>query len=163
MDTDDHVSKEIHPEPNSRTEHRVNLPSKKEGVVFIAPSDTTIQESKEVDWENRCNNEELNIGKTTTVGLFPAGKSECGTLDMAGNAFEWCRTGCAYRGGDCEATTEDLESYQAFRIVRGGSCSTSPRMCRCDSSRRWAPLIRALNCGFRVASLSTKSSNGLSC
>ena len=38
--------------------------------------------------ENRCNFD-MNIGTTTSVGMYPAGDSPYRCLDMSGNVWEW--------------------------------------------------------------------------
>ncbi len=47
----------------------------------------------------------MNVGDTTAVGSYPAGASPYGTLDMAGNVYEWV-----------EADDGDDGTY----IIRGG-------------------------------------------
>ena len=43
------------------------------------------------DWaEDHCNSRELNLGRTTPLGCFPAGASPEGIHDLAGNVWEWC-------------------------------------------------------------------------
>jgi formylglycine-generating enzyme required for sulfatase activity len=39
----------------------------------------------------KCNCDELGLGDTTPVGVFPAGASPYGALDLAGNIWEWIR------------------------------------------------------------------------
>jgi formylglycine-generating enzyme required for sulfatase activity len=43
------------------------------------------------EWEDdHANSQEAGIGQTSAVGIFPAGESPVGAMDMAGNVWEWC-------------------------------------------------------------------------
>ena len=42
-------------------------------------------------WDGRyANTSEAGIGRTTAVGMYPAGQAGCGALDISGNLYEWC-------------------------------------------------------------------------
>ncbi|MBA4392815.1 MAG: hypothetical protein C0407_04595, partial [Desulfobacca sp.] len=44
-------------------------------------------------WESQwCNNSELELEKTTAVGIFPKGETPEGIADLAGNVWEWTRS-----------------------------------------------------------------------
>ena len=46
------------------------------------------------DWlPARGNTDEAGIGRTMAVGINPAGQSLQGVSDLAGNTWEWCRSG----------------------------------------------------------------------
>jgi len=67
------------------------------------------------DWRQGCANTwESRLGRTTAVGLYPAGASGQGVLDLAGNVWEWCLN--AY--DDPRRTQVGTD---AWRVVRGGS------------------------------------------
>ena len=54
------------------------------------------------------------LGQTSAVGLYPAGASSCGALDMAGNVWEWCLN-------EYEHPERQGPGGDARRVVRGGS------------------------------------------
>lgn len=56
------------------------------------------------------------LDETSPVAAYPAGASPFGVFDMAGNVWEWCRTGW-------EGETVDDDDRQP-RILRGGSWSS---------------------------------------
>ncbi len=71
---------------------------------------------------------------TADVGMFPAGASPSGALDMIGNVFEWT-----------------ADSFELGRAVRGGSWDVGPQGARA-SSRSWVdPANRNATVGFRCA------------
>jgi formylglycine-generating enzyme required for sulfatase activity len=95
------------------------------------------------DWEPENLNAEYALGRTTAVGLYPAGQSSCGALDMAGNVWEWCLNRYDPAG---EFTLDGFEA----RVVRGGSWILSQNVCRA-AFRAWNdPDNRSVNLGFRL-------------
>ncbi len=80
---------------------------------------------------------------TAPVGLFVAGASPFGALDMAGNVWEWTRSSyCTYPHEDC---AEEL------RVLRGGGWinhegARGPRTTNRDTA---APTMRGSGLGFR--------------
>jgi formylglycine-generating enzyme required for sulfatase activity len=68
-----------------------------------------------------ANTRETGVHTTTPVGAFPAGRSWCGALDLAGNVEEFVADGYRpYPGG--EPVRDDLVDLVGdYRIARGGS------------------------------------------
>jgi formylglycine-generating enzyme required for sulfatase activity len=96
----------------------------------------------------RCNVLETGIGATSAVGIFPAGASSYGVLDMSGNVWEWCRT--KWRGYE-EPADESLEG-DVRRVLRGGSWRSGRDLARCVE-RPWdLPYFSHYNFGFRLVS-----------
>jgi len=65
-----------------------------------------------------------NVGKTTEVGAYPAGAGRYGTLDQAGNVWEWCLDRWdenAYRGREGQVDPVAKTGKAAVRVLRGGS------------------------------------------
>lgn len=97
---------------------------------------------------HKCNTYETGIGGTSPVGMFPAGASPYGCLDMSGNVWEWTMT----------KWTDDYANYRPDnrpegderRVLRGGSFLNSRLDVRCAYRYRNFPLIRNVNLGFRV-------------
>ena len=70
----------------------------------------------------KCNSRALGLDDTTPVGLFLAGASPYGCLDMAGNVLEWT---CSLWGGIpiIPATVEKILTHQ---MMRPASCGAAP-------------------------------------
>jgi formylglycine-generating enzyme required for sulfatase activity len=107
----------------------------------------------------RCNSHELGLGHTTPVGLFPAGASPYGCLDMAGNVWEWTRSRTQSLLGDYPYPTDEAgraqrEHYDAGqetgRVFRGGAFDLRGRFVRCACRSGAASGFRGGYDGFRV-------------
>jgi len=109
--------------------------------------------------EGRCNSEELGLGDTCAVGMFPSGVSPYGVLDAAGNVWEWTSS---LWGKDWQKPTfkypydpadgrENLEAGDDVRrVLRGGSFDSVENVARC-AFRLWDfPNSRYGNLGFRI-------------
>ena len=95
------------------------------------------------EWDkNKCNNVELRLDKTTSVGVFLSGNTpendpdRMGIFaDMAGNVWEWV------------ASKYDKETY----TLRGGAWNYYHDICRCAMRGRLDPCNRSFILGFRCA------------
>ena len=85
---------------------------------------------------------------TTPVNSFPA--NAWGLFDMHGNVWEWCAD---WYGPYPEGELKDPQGYIGgdARVLRGGSWSNHPRICRSASRYRRAPGNYVGNVGCRVA------------
>ena len=75
-------------------------------------------------WGNKWNKDLANSGivnlsTTSSVGIFFAGVSVYGALDMAGNVRDWCHTRKSQYPYDLKDGREDVDSDDE-RAVRGG-------------------------------------------
>jgi formylglycine-generating enzyme required for sulfatase activity len=114
--------------------------------------------SKGDDWaDDHCNSEELNLGRTTPVGVFPAGASAEPERvhDLAGNVWEWCSDWY-----DAEAYAERAGHVTRnptgpgrgdTRVLRGGSWGNDRTYVRCASRHGPYPGYWFDYDGFRVA------------
>ena len=115
------------------------------------------------EWdETRCNTEELGLGSTTPVGIFPEGASPYGCLDMAGNVWEWTASLWGHWTGekaefqfgypyDPADGRENLEAGDdMLRVVRGGAFGSERGSARCACRRGGPPLLDWFYGGFRV-------------
>jgi iron(II)-dependent oxidoreductase len=112
------------------------------------------------EWDkDRCNTSESGLGRTSAVGMYPAGISPYGCLDMAGNVWEWTSSlwgktfikpdfRYPYRPDDGR---ENLEAGdEILRVLRGGSWSSDQDNARCAYRVRNFPNDRDVIMGFRV-------------
>lgn len=90
--------------------------------------------------EHKANN---NVGRTTTVGLYPEGNSEQGVADLSGNVWEWCLN------PQNKQKTESLG-----RVVRGGSWFNSQDDVCASFQGSDDPGFRNYFIGFRVCCVS---------
>jgi formylglycine-generating enzyme required for sulfatase activity len=96
------------------------------------------------DWiEGRANTEESRLSRTTAVGIYPAGASHFGPLDLAGNVWEWCLNKHA------DPADVSLGSEEA-RVLRGGSFDRARDGARCACRYGLRPDFRDDLIGFRV-------------
>ena len=127
------------------------------------------QDQREYPWGDRfeatrCNCFELDLGRTTPVGIFPEGASPHGCLDMVGNVWEWTRS--LYKNypypepGDQRQQRENLQEV-GLRVMRGGSFEGGQHSARCSARHSddphdpqyrhiCGPVDRPNNSGFRV-------------
>jgi formylglycine-generating enzyme required for sulfatase activity len=82
----------------------------------------------------KCNSGALGLDDTTPVGVFPAGASPYGCLDMAGNVWEWT---CSLWGGYPYNPHDGRENLDvpddASRVLRGGAFWRDRQSVRCAS------------------------------
>jgi formylglycine-generating enzyme required for sulfatase activity len=108
---------------------------------------------------SKCNVGETEINATSAVGIFPAGASPCGVLDMSGNVLEWCATRWQEEHPLLQENewTTDYLGGGADRVVRGGSWGYDLWFARCASRGRSNPFGRLIINGFRIVVASTSS------
>jgi formylglycine-generating enzyme required for sulfatase activity len=113
------------------------------------------------EWEETCcSSEELGLGDTCAVGMFPSGASPYGALDMAGQVWEWTQSlwGKGIVNPEfkypyhAEDGRENLDADdEILRVLRGGSFRPL-RVPQLEPSVR--PLARLRVSGRRLAHLS---------
>jgi formylglycine-generating enzyme required for sulfatase activity len=102
------------------------------------------------DWDPvrehwRANTVESGLGRSTAVGMYPAGASATEVLDMAGTLWEWC-----LNEFDDPYNTVFPKSKEDSRVLRGGSWGSDQDVARSASRVRFSPSNRDFNVGFRV-------------
>jgi C_GCAxxG_C_C family probable redox protein len=98
-----------------------------------------------LDWdENRAHTKHNQLNKSIAVGMYPAGISPIGALDMSGNIWEWCLN-CYENPGELDLSREDR------RVLRGGSWYHWGSYAHTDMRSRYYPGHRYNAGGFRIA------------
>jgi serine/threonine-protein kinase len=98
-------------------------------------------EGREYPWGNSQPDEKranfnMKVGNPTPVGLYPAGDTPEGVVDMAGNVWEW---------------VEDWYEEDKVRTLHGGSFNNGSRLLRAACRDRLAPEVQNNCVGFRCA------------
>ncbi|MBD2080621.1 SUMF1/EgtB/PvdO family nonheme iron enzyme [Leptolyngbya sp. FACHB-17] len=88
--------------------------------------------------------------ETTDVGSFPP--NAFGLYDMHGNVREWCADygHNSYDRAPVDGTVWSEGGAEESRLLRGGSWSSNPRICRSAARFFIDPATRYFNFGFRV-------------
>jgi eukaryotic-like serine/threonine-protein kinase len=90
--------------------------------------------------------------KTTPVGSFPA--NGFGLYDMHGNLWEWCQDKWHenYQGAPTNGSAWISGNDNDYRILRGGSLSNYPDLCRSTVRSKLPAVIRDndVDVGFRI-------------
>ena len=92
------------------------------------------------------------VGDTTQIGIYPAGASPYGALDMAGNVWEWVADwyGADYYSGSPGRNPTGPTSGDG-RVLRGGSWANGALFARASNRSRDYPGNRIDVSGFRCA------------
>jgi formylglycine-generating enzyme required for sulfatase activity len=103
------------------------------------------------EFDASCGNTlETHIRRTTSVGVFPAGHTTEGLMDMTGNVWEWTSSlylPYPYRAADGR---ENPISESGRRVLRGGSWGSGQDGARAASRFDGPPNFRDFSIGFRV-------------
>jgi formylglycine-generating enzyme required for sulfatase activity/ribosomal protein S18 acetylase RimI-like enzyme len=94
---------------------------------------------------NKGNTDETGLNMTSAVGMFPAGASPYGALDMSGNVWEWTRT-------EHDAEINNDISNNKPRVLRGGSWNDTDGFARAVYRDRNHTGDRSNGTGCRVVS-----------
>jgi len=100
-------------------------------------------------WDPKRANVGGAIGRPSAVGMYPAGATPGGVLDLTGNVWEWCLSlhkGYPYRPDDGRNDPDG----EGGRVVRGGSWDYAARDARCAYRLRCRPDYFDDALGFRV-------------
>lgn len=132
------------------------------------------KEKREYPWGNeidpqKCNYEQTGFNRTSPVGIFLQGKTPEGVHDLAGNVWEWTRSGYYQKKAyddfpydpemDEIFRKKDVEQYankyfekdRVFPALRGGSFNSLRFNCRCANRYYDNPDERFSIIGFRCA------------
>ena len=100
--------------------------------------------------ETRCNTRFSKVGNTVPVGAYPEGRSPYGVLGMCGNVWEWVegRWDPRWYAAMPEKNPNGAQAG-GLHVLRGGTWSTLPALCRTTSRSQALPGARWGYCGFR--------------
>ena len=145
----------------------IRLPTEFEWQLAATGGDRTRIYPWGPEWNPRrepfhANTPKSDLKGCTAVGMYPAGASPAGILDMAGTVWEWClNPGGTFREWFLDLFKEPNEvgfsTSRGFRMARGGSWSSDEILARVAVRLRYAPDYRNHLVGFRVVCSSPSS------
>lgn len=103
--------------------------------------------------KNKCNSYENGLGKTMPVGTYPSGKSPYGSMDMAGNVWEWCADWYDkdyYKNSPAKNPRGPAAAVGSYRVLRGGGWIHDARYCRAAYRSDGHTADRVGFAGFRL-------------
>ncbi len=122
------------------------------------------------EWDkDKCNNADIEINKTSPVGVFKDGDTPDGISDLSGNVWEWTTSDYHSKSTlDDFAFDEEMqklldenkivEYFEKLReknrklpVLRGGSWDNNCYVCRCAYRSYFGPNRRSSDTGFRCA------------
>ncbi len=121
--------------------HKYCLPSEHEWEAAAAGSAGRVFPWGNEWNKNKCNNGEIEIEKTSSVGIFKEGQTPEGIFDLGGNVSEW--------------TDSWSDLAKDFNVLRGGSWDDNGSYCRCSYRNGSLPRSRFFYFGFRCARILT--------
>jgi formylglycine-generating enzyme required for sulfatase activity len=139
---------------------RVLLPSEAQWEFAARGTD-----GREYPWGNEppdgiraCFGLDFRKSQPSAVGSFPAGRGPFGTLDQAGNVWEWCRdawNAVAYRERHVREISDPVVESGSTerRTIRGGCWISSAEYLRAAYRYLLPAEFRDLIIGFRVAAV----------
>ncbi|AFZ00779.1 bifunctional serine/threonine-protein kinase/formylglycine-generating enzyme family protein [Calothrix sp. PCC 6303] len=154
-----HEAQEFCARISKHTGHKYRLPSEAEWEYACRAGTTTpfhFGDTLTLEIAN-CASGETNLSETrhrketTPVGNFEVANA-FGLYDMHGLVWEWCADPWHnnYNGAPTDGSVWETEGDRNRRVLRGGSWSFSPVLCR-SASRSWNESDGGLRiCGFRV-------------
>jgi formylglycine-generating enzyme required for sulfatase activity len=100
------------------------------------------------EFDHRDGSADDGYAQTAPVGSYRAGASPYGTLDMAGNVWEWVGDPLEGRDGSQTESSENLDPG-GYTLLRGGSWIDEPRLLRSANRLSFDPTLNYDNVGFR--------------
>lgn len=95
-----------------------------------------------------CNYSGSRLGHPVQFGTYPAGKSQYGVYDMAGNVAEWVAD--VYQPYAGNTTLTILNSDPNMKVVRGGAFDTNRDSLRCSARTSKNGTSGYVDVGFRT-------------
>jgi formylglycine-generating enzyme required for sulfatase activity len=99
--------------------------------------------------DTRANTSGSGIGAPAPVGIYPAGASPEGVMDLAGNVCEWCCDSFEdpprFELEDC-----DGQSHAELRVARGGGWWSSPAEASSNGREGFRPGLCDRDIGLRL-------------